>query len=141
VLAASARAGTMRQLLLGLKIAEDLLGAQLPAALPEDPAVEKLVPLVTKRVLEAAPIPISESQLIPFCLRLFESRRHRIRYLLGHLAPSRAEYRDLQLPPPFYFLYYFFRPMRLIARYVARRNRGHETDEHARICNDSHRVN
>ena len=121
VLAASARAGTMRQLLLGLKIAEDLLGVALPATLPEDPAVEKLVTLVRNRVLAAAP-PISESELIPFCLRMFESRRHRLRYLVGHLAPSRAEYQVLQLPPAFYFLYYLFRPLRLIARYTVRRS-------------------
>lgn len=120
VLAASARAGTTRQLLMGLKIAEDLLGVALPATLPEDPAVQKLVPLVRNRVLAAAPNPISESELIPLCLRMFESRRHRIRYLLGHIAPSRAEYQVLQLPPAFYFLYYFFRPIRLIARYAVR---------------------
>ena len=94
VLAASTRAGTMRQLLQGLRIAEDLLGVSIPASLPEDPAVEKLVLLVRKRVMEAAP-PISESELIPFCLRLFESPRNRARYLLGHFAPSRAEYQIL----------------------------------------------
>ena len=119
VLAASARAGTMRELLLGLKIAEDLLGVSIPASLPEDPAVEKLVLLVRKRVMEAAP-PISESELIPFCLRLFESPRNRARYLLGHFAPSRAEYQILPLPPSLYFLYYFFRPLRLIARSMIR---------------------
>jgi hypothetical protein len=116
VLAASTRAGTMRQLLQGLRIAEDLLGVPLPATLPEDPAVEKLVTFVRNRVLAAAPMPIPESELIPFSLRLFESRRHRLRYLLGHFAPSRAEYQAVQLPPAFYFLYYFFRPLRLIAR-------------------------
>ena len=119
VLAASARAGTMRELLLGLKIAENLLGVPLPPSLPEDPAVEKLVLFVRKRLLEAAP-PISESELIAFCLRLFQSPRNRVRYLLGHLAPSRAEYQVLPLPPSLYFLYYLFRPLRLIARYTIR---------------------
>jgi hypothetical protein len=51
---------------------------------------------------------------------MFESPRHRIRYLLGQFAPSRAEYRVLQLPPAFYFLYYLFRPIRLIARHAVR---------------------
>jgi hypothetical protein len=69
--------------------------------------------------MEAAP-PISESELIPFCLRLFESPRNRARYLLGHLAPSRAEYQVLPLPPSLYFLYYIFRPLRLITRYAFR---------------------
>jgi hypothetical protein len=110
----------MRELLLGLKIAEDLLGVPPPATLPYDPAVEKLVKIVKNRVLAAAPIPIPESELIPFCLGLFESQRHRLRYLLGHLSPSEAEYHVLQLPPALYFLYYLFRPIRLIARYAAR---------------------
>jgi hypothetical protein len=118
VLAASARAGTMRQLLLGLKIAGDLLGVPLPATL--DPAVEKLVTLVRNRVLAAAPISIPEFELIPFCVRLFVSRHHRLRYVLGHFAPARAEYQVLQLPPAFYFLYYFLRPLRIIARYTVR---------------------
>jgi len=92
----------------------------MPASLPRDPMVGKLVPLVRKRILSAAPIPTSESELIPLCLRMFESPRHRIRYLLGQFAPSRAEYKVLQLPPAFYFLYYLFRPIRLITRYAVR---------------------
>ena len=120
VLAAVTRAGTMRELLLGLKIAEDLFGVPLPATLPDDPAVAKLVNVVKNRVLAGAPIPIPESELIPFCMGLFESWRHRIRYLLGHFSPSEAEYRVLQLPPALYFFYYFLRPIRLIARYAAR---------------------
>ena len=120
VTTASSRAGTTRELLLGLKVAEDLLGVPMPSSLPRDPIVGKLVPLVRKRILSAAPIPTSESELIPLCLRMFESPRHRIRYLLGQFAPSRAEYRVLQLPPVFYFLYYLFRPIRLITRFAVR---------------------
>jgi hypothetical protein len=120
VMAASARAGTTRELLMGLKIAEDLLGVPLPPSLPEDPVVGKLVTLVRKRVLAAAPIPTPESELIPLCLRMFESPRHRIRYLLGQLSPSRAEYQAIQLPPTLYFLYYLFRPIRLAARSAVR---------------------
>ena len=120
VLIASSRAGTTRELLLGLKVAEDLLGVPMPSSLPRDPMLGKLVPLVRKRILSAAPIPTSESDLIPLCLRMFESPRHRIRYLLGQFAPSRAEYKVLQLPPAFYFLYYLFRPIRLITRYAVR---------------------
>jgi hypothetical protein len=116
VLAAATRAGTLRQLLQGLKIAEDLLGVPLPTTLPEDPAVAKLVTFVRDRSLTGAAMPIAESELIPFSLRVLESKRHRLRYLLGHVAPSRAEYQAVQLPPAFYFLYYFLRPVRLIAR-------------------------
>jgi len=121
VLAASARAGTMRELLLGLKLADDLLGVPLPPALPGDPVVDKLVSFVRSRVLAAAPIRVDESEVIPFCLRLFGSGRHRLRYLLGHFAPSFADYQVLQLPPAFYF-YYVLRPVPLIAKYTVRWN-------------------
>ena len=119
VLDASARAGTTRELLLGLKVADDLLGVP-PSSLPADPVLAKLVPIVRKRILAAAPIPTPGSELIPLSLRMFESPRHRIRYLLGQFAPSRAEYKVLQLPPAFYFLYYLFRPIRLLARQAVR---------------------
>jgi Uncharacterised nucleotidyltransferase len=122
LLAASARAGTMRELLLGLKLADDLLGVPLPPMLPGDPAVDRLVSFVRRRVLAAAPIRVDESELIPFCLRLFESGRHRLRYLRGHLEPSFADYQVLQLPPAFYFFYYVLRPVRLIAKYAVRWN-------------------
>jgi hypothetical protein len=123
VLAASARAGTMRELLLGSKLAEDLLGIRLPPTLPRDPEVDKLVSSVRIRVMAAAPTRVPESELIPFCLRLFESNRHRLRYLLGHFAPSFADYQALQLPPALYFFYYVLRPVRLLANYTVRWNR------------------
>jgi len=76
--------------------------------------------LVRNRFLAAAEIPTPDSELINFHLRMFETRRHRVRYLLGHLAPSRAEYQAIQLSPAFYFLYYLFRPLRLIVKYAFR---------------------
>jgi Uncharacterised nucleotidyltransferase len=117
LLATSARAGTTRQLLTGLRVAAGLLGASLPARLPEDPAVDGLVQIVRQRLL-AGVLPVTPtSKLIPFCLRVFESRRHRLRFLAGHLIePSPAEYQALKLPPALYFLYYPLRPLRLAAR-------------------------
>jgi Uncharacterised nucleotidyltransferase len=120
VIAASARAGTMRELVLGLMLVQELLGVPMPASTPDDHAVEQLVQIVRNRLLAATLIPTTDSELIRFCLRMFESRRHRIRYLLGHFAPSWAEFQVLQLPPAFYFLYYFFRPIRLVARFAVR---------------------
>jgi hypothetical protein len=120
VLAASARAGTTRQLLLGLRVAADLLSAPLPSMLPIDPAVEPLARRVRERLLAARFSGAPETELIPFCLRAFESTRHRLRYLLGHLSPSWAEYKALALPPSLYWVYYPFRPLRLITRYANR---------------------
>ena len=88
----------------------------MPPNLPQDPAVEPLVRLVRARILAGQSIPTLEPELIPFCLRTFESCRHRVRYLLGHLSPSWAEYQALALPPSLYWFYYLFRPLRLIKR-------------------------
>jgi len=121
VLSAAARAGTTRQLLVGLRVAENLLEAPIPPTLPQDGAVEPLVQLVRARILAGRSIRTPELELIPFCLRTFESRRHRVRYLLGHLAPSWAEYRALTLPPSLYWFYYLFRPLRLMTRTRLRR--------------------
>jgi hypothetical protein len=60
---------------------------------------------------------LSERVLVAFCLRTFESQRHRLRCVRGHLAPSWAEYQSLALPPSLYWLYYLFPPMRLIAKH------------------------
>ncbi len=117
-LSAAAQSGTTRQLLAGTRLAADMLGARLPADLPQDPAVEPLVRFVTERLLAARLLPTPEAELIPFCLKMFESPRHRIRYLAGHLSPSDAEYQILHLPPALHFLYYPFRPLRLASKYA-----------------------
>ncbi len=42
-------------------------------------------------------------------------------HLTGHyLTPSEAEYKVLHLPPSMYFLYYPFRPARLLTKHVLR---------------------
>jgi hypothetical protein len=120
VLSAASAAGTTRQLLLGLGVAEDLLGTTIPARVPRDPAVVPLVQRVRARMLGPRDGPMPDSALLAFCLRAFESRGHRLRYLRGHLAPSWAEYRSLPLPPFLYWAYYLFRPLRLVARRVRR---------------------
>ncbi|MGO9454106.1 MAG: nucleotidyltransferase family protein, partial [Candidatus Binataceae bacterium] len=48
VLSLAAQSGTTRQLLVGARLAADMLGARLPADLPQDPAVEPLVRFVTE---------------------------------------------------------------------------------------------
>jgi hypothetical protein len=122
LLAISARAGTTRQLLTGVRVAADLLGAPLSWTLPDDPAVEPLVRLVRERLLSGTPPPTPIFELVRFCLRVLESRRHRLRFLAGHLLePSQAEYQALQLPPALYFLYYPFRPLRLVAKHAFHR--------------------
>jgi hypothetical protein len=51
-----------------------------------------------------------------------ERTGHRLRYVAGeYLTPSEAEFRALQLPPRLFFLYYPFRPIRLLWKYAMQR--------------------
>lgn len=121
LLSVAARCGATRQLLVGLRLAADLLGARLPLGLPDDPSVEALTRSVKKRLADNASTARPASADIAFCLRIMEKERHRLRYLFGNLLiPSRAEYETLQLPPSLYFLYYPFRPLRLAAKHLLR---------------------
>jgi len=122
VISAAAASGTTRQLLTGMKVAADLLGAPLPSGLPADDAADRLAAVAIARLLGARPLPVAEAELIPFCLKMFPSPRHRARYLLGHLSPSDAEYAAVQIPPALHFLYYPLRPLRLASRFVVRRS-------------------
>ncbi len=121
VLAEAAASGTERQLLTGMKIAANLLGAPMPRCLPEDSVADGLADLAIRRLLGARPLPTPESEMIQFCMKMFETPRHRARYLLGHLSPSNAEYDAVHLPPALHFLYYALRPLRLASRFVFKR--------------------
>lgn len=116
----AAAAHTSRQLCLGLQLAADLLGAQLPAGMPSDAGVQKLVGDVKHRLLTGAPHPAEGPELIRFSLQVLERTGQRLRFLAGQYAPSEAEYRVLRLPPALFFLYYLFRPLRLIYNRVRR---------------------
>jgi hypothetical protein len=111
-------AGVMRQIMVGLRLAGDMLQTRLPAVIPQDAVADALVAQVKDRFFSGAPSPTPERVLIPFCFRMLESTHHRARYLAGHASVSDAEYAALQLPPSMYFLYYPFRPLRLAARYL-----------------------
>ncbi len=115
------RTRTLRQFSAGIRLAADLLRAPVPEALPEDPAAMHLADVVKDRFLSGVTEPLPAGELTRFCLGLLETRQHRLRYLTGHyLTPSEAEYKALQLPPSMYFLYYPFRPARLLTKHVLR---------------------
>jgi hypothetical protein len=114
----ASQSGTARQVLLGVRLARNLLDTPVPTPQPTDAAVEHLAQITWQRLLRATPPPTPERELIPFCLELFESTRHRVRYLAGHLSPSAAEYQALKLPPALHFLYYPLRPVRVASRHL-----------------------
>ena len=112
--AQSRRASAMRQLSLGLHLARELLDAPAPK-LDDDPEVERVAQSVSNRLLSGATPPVPALESTRYTLRLLETPAQRLRCLAGlYLTPSEAEYRALQLPPSLFFLYYPFRPLRLL---------------------------
>lgn len=118
---------TSRMLSLGLLVAEDLLGVAVPPVAAEhvasDHEARALARTVRERLFAGAPTPTPTPapDAARFSLRCFERPSHKLRYILGtFVSPSEAEYRALRLPPALYWLYYPFRPLRLMAKYAAR---------------------
>lgn len=126
----SRRAASRRQLSLGLRVAHELLGAPAPR-LDEDPAAVRLAQTVSARLLSGATPPVSAEESTRYTLRLLETRGQRLRCLAGlYLTPSEAEFRALRMPPWLFFLYYPFRPIRLLWKHaVIRDKRGHALDD------------
>lgn len=123
VLRQAERTGTSRMVFLGLRLASDLLGSQLPPAVAErvtgDSRTRALASKVTERLRAGASASAVDTAL--FYLRAFERTGQRARSLFGiFVQPTEAEYWALQLPPALYWLYYLFRPLRLTAKYSRR---------------------
>ena len=110
----SRRASSLRQLSLGLLLARELLGASA-AELDIDPQAVRLAETISNRLLSGARPPVPAPESTRYTLRLLETPGQRLRCLAGlYLTPSEAEYRALRIPPWLFFLYYPFRPIRLI---------------------------
>src|SRR2546425_6731951 len=119
--AQSRRARALRQLSLGVHLAAGLLGAPAPE-LEHDLQVERLARAVENRLLAGATPPAEAAESTRYSLRLLETSSQRLRYLAGlYVRPSEAEYRALRLPPSLFFLYYPFRPIRLLWKHAIRR--------------------
>jgi hypothetical protein len=115
---------TSRMLALGLRLASDLLGGELPTEAKEwlvhAPQTQELELAIRKRFLDCAPFPAPALEAARLSMRTCDRVNHRLRFLLGTLiGPSEAEYRALPMPPGLFMLYYLFRPLRLIAKYFA----------------------
>lgn len=124
---AAARGGR-RMLLLGLYLAHDLLGAPPPraelASLRRDPEVETLASEVYGWMFDDAPDSrslLEDSAFFPFHYRVRERLRDRLRYVSRTVfTPNYADWRDLPLPRPLFFVYYALKPLRLAKKYGER---------------------
>jgi hypothetical protein len=112
-----------RFLLLGLAVAENMLGGAVPKAILElahrDEIVQSRTRLVSARLFSGAPSPPPGTEQVRFNLPLIETIQGRIRYIHGMiLAPTAAEFRVLQVPVFLYGIYYPFRAVRLCLKSV-----------------------
>lgn len=120
--------GSDRMLSLGLFLANDLLGAELPEEVlrivHSDPVVRTLAGEVcgwlfqgvdgSRGVLEG-------SEFHPFHFRVRRRLRDKLRYWMRTvITPNHADWLDVPLPESLFPLYYLFRPVRLAGKYGGR---------------------
>jgi Uncharacterised nucleotidyltransferase len=124
----AAALGSERMLLLGLHLAHELLGADIPEkaarSIRADPALGQLAADVYRGLFEKheESRDILEGSLFrPFHYRMHERRRDRFRYTLHTmLDPNLADWEGYPLPERLFPLYYVIRPLRLAGKYVYR---------------------
>jgi hypothetical protein len=117
-------AGGERMLLLGLRLAQDLLGARLPPRIADRAQRDRIVSLlacqVRARLFAPAEQPLGLFESAFFHLRARERWRERIQYCLGVATITTAEdWALVALPAPLAFLYSLIRPFRLAGTYGA----------------------
>jgi hypothetical protein len=112
-----------RIVLLGLRLAGDLFGSPLPAAVREAINSDRLVAKLGAEVVATMFLPRSEASPVRdglLNLRMLERIWDKLRYLRGLLiTPTEAEWRRLLLPPALFFLYYPYRLARLARSFLA----------------------
>ncbi|MHB1047806.1 MAG: nucleotidyltransferase domain-containing protein [Thermoanaerobaculia bacterium] len=120
LLARAERAGQLRMLLVGLRLAAGLLDAELPgpasAAIREDRAVARLAIQAMRVIFRDPPRPPGMVASMRFNLLARSSRRARWGYLLHVLTPTDADVLLIRLPRAMQFVYFLVRPFRLLSR-------------------------
>jgi len=122
--------GGERMLLLGLFLAHDLLGTDLPIKTLEkiasDPQIKWLTGKVNNGLFPEVSIPVRLRDEAPF---FYWKARERLRdklqvlwkylpgYLMRAVVPNKKDYAFLQLPSFLFSSYYFVRPVRLLWEY------------------------
>jgi len=111
-----------RILFLGLYLAKDMLGAEVPheinRKLENDPAIPSLAEEVRKRTFtETENIP-GEAERFVFFLRMRENFKDKMQYCFRRLFTStKTDWSLLRLPAPLFPLYRFLRPIRLMKKF------------------------
>jgi len=117
--------GSRRILCLGLKLAHDLLEAELPPDLLKlvkgDSAVNNAAERIQQQLFKTSAGPAGIFDEARFLVSLRERRRDRIRSSLRLAATPRSyDWMSVSLPASFWFLYYLIRPLRLLGKHGRR---------------------
>jgi len=116
------RSGIERILFLGLYLAKDMLGAEVPdemnRKLENDPAIPSLAKEVRKRIFAETEYIPGEAERLVFYLRMRENFEDKMRYCFRRLFTStRTDWSLLRLPAPLFPFYRFLRPLRLVKKF------------------------
>ncbi len=111
--------GTCRMLFLGLRLAAELLGAEIPREVRRrvwaDSSVESLAREVAARNFEGCEhVAVGLLGGISFNLRARRRLREKVGYFRFIFAPTDGDLARLRLPPQLSFVYYVVRPFRLL---------------------------
>jgi hypothetical protein len=113
------RSGTLRLVLLGLALAEELLGTELAApvrdALRSEPEVRSVAAKLRARTLSRHPVEPKGREATDLYLEMRERWRERAAHVL---EPNFDDLRTVSLPPALSGVYWVVRPLKLAARYT-----------------------
>jgi Uncharacterised nucleotidyltransferase len=116
------RTDTSRMVVLGLVLASELLGVDLPSPAVGYTGMDwtyRALAMIKKRLHDQVFTPSGAVESALLTLDVFERTGQRMRFVLGtFLQPTEAEHKALKLPPFLYWLYYLFRPARLANKYL-----------------------
>lgn len=115
----AAGADSERMFLLGVHLAQKLLGTNLPAEVQQrcdsDTRLQSLAGNVIQHLFSGPThIPATSTEIFKYNIGVRKSLAARARYLAYMLRPTDSDFGTRTLPPGFGFAYYVIRPFRLI---------------------------
>jgi hypothetical protein len=114
-------ADSERMLLLGLYLADGLLGARIPAGLIRDCEADMTIVKLAERIVEhlfdgPRHVPATFATVFRYNFKLRRTWRARVRYFGYMISPSDRDVVMRDLPRGLTFAYYFARPFRLLLK-------------------------
>lgn len=115
----AAETDSERMFLLGLHLAQKLLGTSLPATVQQrcdsDPRLDSLAANVIDHLFSGPThVPATSTEIFKYNIGVRKSITARARYFVYMLRPTDSDFSSRSLPPGFGFAYYLMRPFRLL---------------------------